>query len=56
MDAQGAVLAETAIDFVSPQVDDRTQSVLVKAPVPPIRAFAPSSSCGRWSSGATSPA
>ena len=33
-DAQGAVLAETAIDFVSPQVDDRTQSVLVKAPVP----------------------
>ncbi len=34
MDAQGAVLAETAIDFVSPQVDDRTQSVLVKAPVP----------------------
>ncbi|MBK5297478.1 MAG: efflux RND transporter periplasmic adaptor subunit [Vicinamibacteria bacterium] len=38
-DAQGAVLAETAIDFVSPQVDDRTQSVLVKAPVPASRGF-----------------
>ena len=33
MDGQGAVLAETAINFISPQVDDRTQSVLVKAPV-----------------------
>ena len=33
-DSQGAVVAETAINFVSPQVDDRTQSVLVKAPVP----------------------
>ena len=33
MDSRNAVLAETAIDFVSPQVDDRTQSVLVKAPV-----------------------
>lgn len=32
---QGEVLAETAINFVSPQVDDRTQAVLVKAPVPP---------------------
>jgi multidrug efflux pump subunit AcrA (membrane-fusion protein) len=33
MDGAGNVLAETAINFVSPQVDDRTQSVLVKAPV-----------------------
>lgn len=38
-DSQGTVLAETAIDFVSPQVDDRTQSVLVKAPVPASRGF-----------------
>jgi RND family efflux transporter MFP subunit len=34
VDAQGNVLAKTAIDFVSPQVDDATQSILVKAPVP----------------------
>jgi RND family efflux transporter MFP subunit len=34
VDAQGNVLARTAIDFVSPQVDDATQSILVKAPVP----------------------
>ena len=33
MDGAGNVLAETAINFISPQVDDRTQSVLVKAPV-----------------------
>jgi RND family efflux transporter MFP subunit len=33
-DSQGSLLTETTIDFVSPQVDDRTQSVLVKAPVP----------------------
>lgn len=39
MDTQGAVLAETSVDFVSPQVDDRTQSVLVKAPVPANRGF-----------------
>ncbi len=32
--SRGEVLAETTIDFVSPQVDDRTQSVLVKGPVP----------------------
>lgn len=38
-DAQGAVLAETAISFVSPQVDDRTQSVLVKAPVPATQGY-----------------
>ncbi len=29
----GRVLARSAIDFVAPQVDDQTQSVLVKAPV-----------------------
>ena len=34
LDTQGKALAETAIDFVSPQVDDRTQSILAKAPVP----------------------
>ena len=33
VDQQGATLAETTIDFISPQVDDSTQSVLVKAPV-----------------------
>ena len=33
------VLAETAIDFVSPHVDDRTQSILVKAPVPASQSF-----------------
>jgi len=54
--SRGEVLAETAIDFVSPQVDDRTQSVLVKGPVPSGPNFARSSSCGRSSSGATSPA
>ena len=32
-DSQGNQLAQTAIDFISPQVDDRTQSVLVKGPV-----------------------
>lgn len=38
-DSRGAVLAETAVNFVSPQVDDRTQSVLVKAPVPATEGF-----------------
>jgi RND family efflux transporter MFP subunit len=33
IDSGGAVLARTAVDFVSPQVDDQTQSVLAKAPV-----------------------
>ena len=32
-DRGGETLAESAISFVSPQVDDRTQSVLVKAPI-----------------------
>lgn len=39
VDEQGAILAEVKVDFVSPQVDDRTQSVLVKAPVPSGRGF-----------------
>jgi RND family efflux transporter MFP subunit len=34
VDAQGNVLAQTTVDFVSPQVDDATQSILVKASVP----------------------
>jgi RND family efflux transporter MFP subunit len=36
---RGEVLAETAIDFISPQVDNQTQAVLVKAPVPQGRGF-----------------
>ena len=39
VDDRGNVLVETAIDFVSPQVDDRTQSILVKAPVPAGQGF-----------------
>jgi multidrug efflux pump subunit AcrA (membrane-fusion protein) len=39
MEYPGTVLAETVIDFVSPQVDDRTQSILVKAPVPASQSF-----------------
>jgi RND family efflux transporter MFP subunit len=38
-DRDGALLAESAINFVSPQVDDRTQSVLAKAPVDPQPGF-----------------
>jgi len=34
VDDEGAPLAETAIDFVSPQVDEATQTVLAKASVP----------------------
>ena len=34
VDERGQTLVETAVDFVSPQVDDATQTVLVKAPVP----------------------
>jgi RND family efflux transporter MFP subunit len=33
VDAAGAPITTTAIDFISPQIDDRTQSVLAKAPV-----------------------
>ena len=39
VDARGQLLAESAIDFISPQVDDKTQSILVKAPIPPERDF-----------------
>lgn len=39
VDTQGNVLALVRIDFVSPQVDDRTQSVLAKAPVPSDKGF-----------------
>jgi RND family efflux transporter MFP subunit len=34
VDDRGDVLEQTALSFISPQVDDRTQAVLVKAPVP----------------------
>jgi RND family efflux transporter MFP subunit len=39
VDNAGKVLADTRIDFVSPQVDQRTQAVLVKAPVPAGQGF-----------------
>ena len=39
VDSQGQAVAESAIDFVSPQVDDRTQSILAKAPVPTGKGF-----------------
>jgi RND family efflux transporter MFP subunit len=39
VDSGGAVLADTHVDFVSPQVDDRTQSILVKTEVPAGRGF-----------------
>ena len=38
-DRGGELLAESAINFVSPQVDDRTQSVLAKAPIDPQPGF-----------------
>lgn len=34
LDTNGAVLAHTGIDFVSPEVDNNLQGILVKAPVP----------------------
>ena len=34
LDESGAVLAHTAIDFVSPQVDNSLQGILAKAPIP----------------------
>jgi RND family efflux transporter MFP subunit len=34
MDAGGALLARTSLDFVSPQVDNNLQGILAKAPVP----------------------
>jgi len=39
VDTDGKVLADTRVTFVSPQVDDKTQSVLAKAPVPSDRGF-----------------
>jgi RND family efflux transporter MFP subunit len=32
--SDGKLVAESVVDFVSPQVDDRTQSILIKAPAP----------------------
>jgi RND family efflux transporter MFP subunit len=34
LDVSGAVLSHTSLDFVSPQVDNDLQGILVKAPVP----------------------
>ena len=34
LDVSGAVLAHTSLDFVSPEVDNNLQGILVKAPVP----------------------
>jgi RND family efflux transporter MFP subunit len=39
VDARGQVLAESTTDFVSPQVDDKTQSILVKAAIPSDKDF-----------------
>ena len=39
VDGSGQLLAESAIDFVSPQVDDKTQSMLVKAAMPSDKDF-----------------
>jgi RND family efflux transporter MFP subunit len=39
VDGSGKLLAESAIDFVSPQVDDKTQSILVKAAMPSDKDF-----------------
>jgi RND family efflux transporter MFP subunit len=39
VDDAGEVQAETAIDFVSPQVDENTQTVLAKAPLPDAASF-----------------
>ena len=36
LDGQGQTVVESVIDFVSPQVDDRTQSILAKAQVPTV--------------------
>jgi RND family efflux transporter MFP subunit len=34
LDASGAVLAHSSLDFVSPEVDNNLQGILVKAPIP----------------------
>jgi RND family efflux transporter MFP subunit len=39
LDGQGQTLTQSVIDFVSPQVDDRTQSILAKAQVPTGKGF-----------------
>ncbi len=39
MNDTGEVLAQTRIDFISPEVDDKTQGVLVKAQVPSDKGF-----------------
>jgi len=39
VDERGAVLANLKVDFISPQVDDRTQAILVKAQVPSDHGF-----------------
>jgi RND family efflux transporter MFP subunit len=39
LDDEGAVLADTSLDFVSPQVDEATQTVLAKAPLPDSAGF-----------------
>jgi RND family efflux transporter MFP subunit len=39
LDTQGQTQVDSTIDFVSPQVDDRTQSILAKAPVPTGKGF-----------------
>lgn len=39
VDDRAQELARSTVSFVSPQVDDRTQTVLVKAPVPADRGF-----------------
>lgn len=39
VDARGGVLADLKLDFISPQVDDRSQAILVKAQVPSNQGF-----------------
>lgn len=39
VDDAGTSLAETAVDFISPQVDEATQTVLAKAPLPDAEGF-----------------
>jgi RND family efflux transporter MFP subunit len=39
LDDRGGVVATVQLDFVSPQVDERTQAILAKAPVPSGKGF-----------------
>ncbi len=41
LDDSGAPVAQTAVDFVSPHVDEATQTVLAKAPLPDPAGFRP---------------